>query len=253
MKHQENCGTRGLACVALVGLILSTAAGFSAEDPRAPLPDKVLRIPGTEDFEVNGRGDAPAWDKARWEPLHLRAAGGRPYQTRVKVLYSATGLYVLMDAADGAITATMKGDFLDLWNEDVFEFFLWPDGRRPIYFEYEISPLGFELPILIPNLDGTFLGWRPWHYDGPRRTRKATTVVGGPKEPGAAVTGWKAEVFVPYDLLKPLGNVPPKPGTRWRANFYRVDYDGGRSTSWDWSPVGPSFHEYRKFGTLVFE
>jgi len=39
---------------------------------------------------------------------------------------------------------------------DVFEFFLWPDERYPVYFEYEISPLGHELPILIPNFGGQF-------------------------------------------------------------------------------------------------
>jgi hypothetical protein len=147
----------------------------------------------------------------------------------------------------------MKKDFLDLWNEDVFEFFLWPDERYPVYFEYEISPLGFELPILIPNFSGDFLGWRPWHYDDKRKTQTATTIMGGPKQSGARITGWKAEVFVPYDLLKPLQNVPPQPGTQWRANFYRVDYDDDKSTSWDWARVGGSFHEFEKFGTLIFE
>ena len=37
---------------------------------------------------------------------------------------------------------------MDLWNEDVFEVFLWTDERYPVYFEYEISPLNHELPIL---------------------------------------------------------------------------------------------------------
>jgi hypothetical protein len=46
---------------------------------------------------------------------------------------------------------------------------------------------------------------------------------------------------------------PPKPGARWRANFYRVDYDDGRQTSWDWARVGPNFHEFKKFGTLIFD
>ena len=214
---------------------------------------KTLRIRRTEDFVVNGRGDASAWKKTDWEPLNLRATDGHKYKTQVKMLYSETGLYVLMDAEDRKITATMKADFLDLWNEDVFEFFLWPDEQYPVYFEYEISPLGFELPILIPNFGGEFLGWRPWHYDGKRKTQTATTTVGGPKQSGARVAGWKAEVFVPYDLLKPLQNVPPQPGTRWRANFYRVDYDDGKSTSWDWARVGGSFHEFEKFGTLIFE
>jgi hypothetical protein len=58
-------------------------------------------------------------------------------------------------------------------------------------------------------------------------------------------------VFFPYALLRPLQNVPPKPGTRWRGNFYRMDYDG-KPTQWDWAPVGPSFHEYEKFGDLIF-
>jgi len=214
---------------------------------------KTLLIQRTDDFEVNGRGDASDWKKTAWEPLNLRTTDGHKYKTRVKMLYSETGLYVLMEAEDRKLTATMKKDFLDLWNEDVFEFFLWPDEQYPVYFEYEISPLGFELPILIPNFGGDFLGWRPWHYDGKRKTQTATTIMGGPKQSGAGIAGWKAEVFVPYDLLKPLQNVPPQPGMQWRANFYRVDYDDDKSTSWDWARVGGSFHEFEKFGTLIFE
>lgn len=243
------------ALAVVVGLgspAVADPAGDSQQISSAP-QSKLIEVRRTEDFSVNGRGDAPAWKKAAWVPLHVRTADGHQYETRLKTLYSDAGLYVLMEAEDRTVTATMTEDFLDLWNEDVFEFFLWTDERYPVYFEYEISPLGYELPILIPNFGGEFLGWRPWHYEGKRKTQKATTVTGGGKRSGASVTGWKAEVFVPYDLLKPLGNVPPRSGTRWRANFYRMDYDDGRTTSWDWARVGPSFHEFRKFGTLVFE
>ncbi len=215
--------------------------------------EKVLRIQKTEDFVVNGTGDSAAWEKAGWEPLVSRGGDEAGYRSRFKVLYSATGLYVLMEGEDRLLTATMREDFLDLWNEDVFEFFLWPDSRYPVYFEYEISPLGYELPILIPNLGEDFIGWRPWHYEGSRLTQKATSVMGGEKQSGARIAGWKAEVFVPYELLQPLTKVPPRPGSRWRANFYRVDYDEGKIRSWDWVRVGPSFHEFEKFGTLIFE
>jgi predicted TIM-barrel fold metal-dependent hydrolase len=215
--------------------------------------NRALRVPSTDDFEVAGDGRAEAWKKTHWESLRRRTKDGLPYETRIKVLYSKTGLYVLMDATDKKLTATMKEDFLNLWTEDVFEVFLWPDEKQPVYFEYEISPLNYELPILIPNFDGKFLGWRPWHYEGGRKTRKATSATGGELKSGAAVTGWKAEVFIPYELLTPLQNVPPKPGSRWRANFYRMDYDDGKTTSWDWARVGQSFHEYQKFGTLVFD
>ena len=33
----------------------------------------------------------------------------------------------------------------------------------------------------------------------------------------------------------------------------RMEYDRKQTRSWDWARVGPSFHEYQKFGTLVFE
>jgi len=239
-----------------VALVLSSASVGVGGDQEVPGDPSALayRVARTADFTVDGTGRAPAWSKAEWQALTPRGAPGPAHPTRFKMLYSSTGLYVLMDGEDRTLTATMKEDFLDLWNEDVFEFFLWPDQRHPVYFEYEVSPLGFELPIIVPNLGGQFYGWRPWHYEGARKTRKAIAVRGGgPATTGAAITGWTAEVFVPYDLLKPLQNVPPQSGTRWRANVYRMDYDGGRTVSWNWAPVRGTFHQPDRFGTLVFE
>jgi hypothetical protein len=247
---------RAIRAAAFAVAAATIAAALSAAEPKPESTDntnqKVLHVQRTDDFKISGDGRSAAWKEIPWLPLMNRGKG-RDDDARIKMLYSKTGLYVLFSGSDKKLTATMRGDFLDLWNEDVFEFFWWPDERQPIYFEYEISPLGYELPILVPNVDEKFLGWRPWHYEGDRKIQKATTIVGGEKKSGAAINGWTAEVFVPYSLLAPLGNVPPKPRTRWRANFYRVDYDDGQTTSWDWARVGPSFHEYKKFGTLVFD
>jgi hypothetical protein len=207
----------------------------------------------TEDFDVSGDGSNPAWARAEWNPLHRRQEDGHPYEARFKLLYSATGIYVLMDGTDTKLTTTGRKDFGHLWEEDVYEAFFWTDGAAPVYFEYEISPMNAELPILVPNNKGTFMGWLPWHYDGGRKVRKATAVRGGPKELGATVSGWSAEFFIPYSLFTGFRNVPPQRETRWRANFYRVDYDNGKMTQWHWAPVGPSFHEYWNFGVLAFE
>jgi hypothetical protein len=233
---------------AAFALLLIASPMFAQE---TALPE--LHVKPTEDFTITGEGAAPAWDSAAWTVLNKRPNGKHDYDARFKMLYSKTGLYALLDGSDKLLTAKLTEDFQNLWTEDVFEVFLWPDEKHPVYFEYEISPLGYELPILVPNLDGKFLGWRPWHYDGDRKIKKAVKIIGGPQQSGAAIQGWRAELFFPYDILKPLTNVPPKPGTKWRANIYRVDYDGGITTQWDWARVGPSFHEYRKFGTLVFD
>lgn len=235
--------------------VLTATRAAQAEDEASagnPGPEPIT-IQRCEDFSVTGNGDAKAWQSAAWIDLQRRPGGTKDYVARFKMLYSSTGVYVLFDGTDQILTATMKEDFLDLWNEDVYECFFWTHEEHPVYFEYEISPLGFELPIIVPNLGGEFLGWRPWHYDGSRRIAKKVSATGGVNESMAQVTGWQAEVFIPFELLAPLQNVPPQSGTKWRANFYRVDYDGNQVTGWDWARVGPSFHEYQKFGTLVFE
>jgi len=234
--------------VVLTSLALCAQPGAQAQRDTRPQ----LSVHPVADFEVTGTGDHAAWRQADWVPLHRREPDGHAYDTRFKAVYSATGMYFLIDGTDRTLTATMDEDFKDLWNEDVFEVFLWTDERYPTYFEYEISPLDHELPILIPNFGGQFLGWRPWHYDGNRMTRKATAVIGGPKQPRAAIQGWRAEFFIPYTLLRPLQNVPPKPGTRWRANVYRMDYDEGHRSRWEWAPVDEGFHEYQRFGELMF-
>ncbi len=212
-----------------------------------------MTIEPSADFVLDGSGTQPEWRAAQWVSLNRRQGGDLPYEAKLKALYSETGLYFLFEATDRKLTATFTEDFSNLWTEDVFEIFLWTDERYPVYFEYEISPLGVELPILIPNFGGEFLGWRPWHYDGERKTRTATQAIGGAKESGAAVDGWRAEVFIPYVLLRPLQNVPPTAGSEWRANFYRVDHDDGRRTTWDWSRVGSDFHEFEAFGRFRFE
>jgi hypothetical protein len=63
-------------------------------------------------------------------------------------------LYVLFDGTDTRLSVTNLADFDNLWEEDVFEVFLWTDETQTVYFEYEISPLEKELPIIVPNLNG---------------------------------------------------------------------------------------------------
>jgi hypothetical protein len=208
-------------------------------------------VGAVDDFALTGDGSDAAWSKAEWNEL-ARRGDGLDYSARFKTVYSSTGIYFLIEGSDQRVSATITEDFANLWTEDVFEVFLWTDERHPVYFEYEISPLGKELPIIIPNFDGRFLGWRPWHYEGSRRTRTAVSARGGVLLPGADIRAWSAEVFLPYELLSPLANVPPKAGTTWRANVYRVDHDHGKKTAWHWAPVGESFHEFESFGTLEF-
>lgn len=224
----------------LITIILKTAV---------PMSD--LQINSTEDFKVTGDGSSHLWNQTEWIDIPQLSFSGITAKTKVKTLYSKTGMYFLYECEDEKIISTLRGENKDLWTEDVIEVFIWTDKRHPIYFEYELSPLDYELPLIIPNIDDKFLGWIPWHYTDERKVQHATSVKGGKKEHNAQIDSWTGEFFIPYDLLAPLANVPPEKGTVWYINFYRIDHDRGVST-WAWKPIEGTFHQFEKFGKATF-
>ncbi len=230
---------------------------FSFESSAATLNlniiDTPLLVRKCNDFLVNGKGDNAEWEKTKWTALNKINEGGKNYESKFKILYSSTGLYVLFSGEDDKITSSYKNDFDNLFNADVFEVFFHPDLSENIYFEYEISPLEKELVLLILNRKGKMGGWIPWHYEDKNKTIKKVNINGGPMESGASIKSWTAEIFFPYKLLNPLLNVPPVSGMRWNANFCRLDYDTGTQYLWSWSPVEKSFHEFKKYYSLQFE
>jgi hypothetical protein len=209
---------------------------------------KPLLIKQSADFVVTGKGDNNSWGKTDWVNIPQRTNDQVDYSTRVKVLYSDKGIYFLFDCEDAEIISTFTEDNANLYEEDVVEVFFWTDENHPFYFEYEISPNNYELPIFVPNVDGDFLGWLPWHYEGDRKTQHATFI----NKQDDQVVSWSAEFFIPFALLKPMSNVPPKSGTKWRANMYRIDHDKGIST-FSWQAIRTNFHDFQRFGTFVFE
>lgn len=225
----------------LLCFVLGTTAANAADST-------IWHVKKTIDFTVTGDVNSAAWKNAEWLVLPKRDGGPVNYRTGVKIMYSDSGIYCLYHCDDRKITATLTEDFADLYNEDVVEVFFWTDENNTIYFEYELSPLNYELPILVPNFNGKFYGWRPWHYEGNRRTRHAASI----QKKDGQVVSWTAEFFIPFKLLYPLAGVPPRKGTQWRANFYRIDYDQGPA-EWSWRPTQTNFHEFKKFGVIVFD
>jgi hypothetical protein len=212
------------------------------------LKENTFNINSTSDFEVTGNPESKNWESVAWIDLPIKDQAKVSYSTKVKLQYSQKGIYALYYCKDKNITATITKDNSDIYNEDVVEIFFWTDEKQPVYFEYELSPLDYELVLLVPQFSKNFLGWIPWHYEGERRTRHKTTILKSDGE----VTGWVAEFFIPFALLSPLPNVPPEKGTTWRMNIYRIDYDNG-FTAWHWQPVKSSFHEIERYGYLTFK
>ena len=235
------------------GIFFYYAGSANTIIEKLSVTDTPLIVHTCTDFIVNGDGENPEWQKAQWVSLNKIDKGGKEYVSKFKILYSATGLYVLFSGEDDRITSSYKNDFDDLFNADVFEVFFHPYPSEAVYFEYEISPLNKELVLLILNRNGKFGGWMPWHYKDKNKVIKNVSISGGRRKPGASIKLWTAELFFPYSLLNPLLNVPPVSGMRWNANFCRLDYDSGSMIKWTWSPVKVSFHEIENYFPIVFE
>jgi hypothetical protein len=231
-------------------MLTNSKCGDGRNRSRETIP---LLVKKCADFDLTGKGDNNEWTKTEWNYLTKLDASGKTYSTKFKILYSAKGVYVFFNGDDDKISTHYDKDFGELFKGDVFEVFFHTDPNIPIYFEYEVNQLNKELVLLIPNINGKVRGWIPWQYENERAIKKMVSVTGGNETPNAAITSWSAELFFPYDLFRPLSNVPPLSGTIWNANFYRLDYDSGKMIKWAWSPVQKHFHELDKFRPIKFE
>lgn len=207
-----------------------------------------LLVPKVTDFELDGAGNNEQWNKTFWTELIQLDSSNLSYETKFKIVYSEKGIYVLFSGVDKKITSTFTKDFEDLFRADVFEVFFHPQPTTPIYLEYEVNALNAELVLLIPHLDHKMTGWIPWKYNDKRKVVKKVQV----HKENNEMYKWTAELYFPLNLFEPLQNIEIKKGIYWNANFYRLDYDSGKMVKWAWAPINKSFHEFEKFGVLLF-
>ena len=205
MRPSTRFATAALAALACIVASPRYDRAVSAQQkPAATQPS--LTAPLVDDFQVTGTGDHASWSKAAWTPLRRRQPDGQPYDTRFKCVYSTTGIYFLIDGTDRKLTATMTEDFMDLWNEDVFEVFLWTDERTR-------STSSTRSRRSTTSCRSSFRTSAASSSAGVRGTtrrigssRRRRRSPGGAKQSGATIQGWRAEFFIPYALLRPLQN-----------------------------------------------
>jgi hypothetical protein len=227
--------------------------GFASQGASSADP---LIVPKSDDFTVTGKGDNAAWNKAAWNSLTRLDSGGRNYESKFKILYSNTGIYVLFSGEDDKITTKDYNDFEAIYNGDVFEVFFHPNPKTPVYFEYEINALRKELILMLSRSEKQLFSWAPKYpsAEEQRPIKRMVDVAGEKIEVDASIKSWAAEVFLPYSILGLLPGVPPTTGTTWYANFCRLDYDNGKMVKYSYSPrIQTSFHELDKFLSIKFE
>jgi Carbohydrate-binding family 9 len=185
-------------------------------------------------------------------PVRLRRAtdaAAPRLATSVAVWYDAEYLTFLFSCTDDHIRATFHEHDEPLYEQDVVEVFLAPDGLVR-YYELEVSPNGTVFDAAIDSPDGvraTMHADREWTCEGLIVAVRKVTESSG-------VMSIDTAVRIPFAALD---RGTPTDGETWRANFFRIDRHpehGDEYSAWQPTLKTPAdFHVAAAFGVLQFQ
>lgn len=184
-------------------------------------------------------------------PVRLRRvtdAAAPRLATSVAAWYDDDYLTVLCSGTDDHIRATYHVHDDPLYEQDVVELFLAPDGLQR-YFEIEVSPHGVIFDAAIDSPAGTRDGMITdvtWTCEGLFVALRKVVESSG-------VMSIDTVIRVPFFALE---RATPGDGETWRANFFRIDRHPEHGDEFSaWQPTmrnPPDFHVAAAFGTLRF-
>lgn len=220
----------------------------------------------TQPVIVDGKGDEAAWQEV--DPVDLvdvSFLSGDRYHTRrteARMLWDEQYLYFYFSAADPDVWSTYGQRDMQLYEEEVLEIFIDPDGDGQNYAEVELNPLNTVFDLLLT---------KPWSRSGKGYDTwnpallSAVQITGTLNNAADVDQSWSAEIALPWaglaspplDIAGPR-SLPPQAGDEWRLNIYRFERVRQNGTQSEeqasaWSPVGKvDFHVPERFGRVVF-
>jgi hypothetical protein len=204
-------------------------------------------------IKIDGKLDEAAWKDAPSTGEFVRTMDGMKsdQKTTARVLYDDKNLYVAFEMEDKDVWATLTKADDKLWTQEAVEMFIDADGDGKTYVELQTNPKGAIFDSYLP-------AYRQNQNDWQSGMKVGVKVDGTVDNRNDVDKGWVAEMMIPLEAAKgkekEMKNVPPKVGTEWRVNFFRLDMPAGRpqqGTAWA-PPLVGDFHALDKFGVLVF-
>ena len=240
-----------LAILNLVGLGLGAAMACAQEPCTVTRPTATFQTPHVAgDPALNTDPASPVWRSAGSGYISKDCSKQIDYpalRTEVRSFWTDTHLYLLFTCPyhdlNLFLPAQGGGPRNKLWDRDVVEMFLGDDWQNIRHYrEFEIAPTGDWIDLAI-DLDHE-------SYDQSWRSGWKTAA-----RIDEAAHIWYAAARIP---LSAVSSSPVKPGTKWRANLYRIEGLGpdAQRHFLCWQPTcvvnrDPN-HVPENFGTLVF-
>jgi hypothetical protein len=140
--------------------------------------------------------------------------------TEAAIVWDDTHLYLAFACGDAEAWATMKNRDDRLWNEEVVEVFLDPNGDGRNYAELEVSPDNVVVDLMIAAPQTGVEEALRWDIEGLKTAASRRDA------------GWVVEIAIPWASLGRSGATrAPRSGDRWRVGLYRIERPGGVSRS----------------------
>lgn len=208
---------------------------------------------------IDGVLNEKAWKKAPViEDFVIHDTGVKPvFPTQAQLLWDNENLYVSFVLTDRDIWATMAEHDEHLWNEEVVEVCLDPDGNGRNYLELQVNPLGTTLDLILSReySKGGVADF-DWTLEG---FEAAVTIDGKINNEKGKDKKWICEIAIPFKSIAfsaPAMSFPPKDGDSWRVNLCRIENCRTRkkiseATAWVRTD-SRGFHAPDKFGRIIF-
>lgn len=250
------------------------AIPFFSKSQDTALPKNYVCYRANAPLSIDGKANESCWKNAEWTDDFVDIEGDKKpiprFRTRAKMLWDNEYLYVFAELYEPNIWASLKQRDTVIFYDNDFEVFIDPDGDTHSYYEYEMNALNTQWDLMLtkPYRDGG-LPLTSWNFDD---VKSAVSIAGTLNNPSDKDTCWRVEIAFPLKSFADSSVVLPiKPGTQWRMNFSRVEWqtlvDNGRYTkvinpqtgkpfpedNWVWSPQGViDMHRPETWGFIQF-
>lgn len=213
---------------------------------------------------IDGKLDDEVWRQAPPTEAFVRfdehRSEGKTLETKAMLAWDDDALYVAWECDDPDVWATIRDRDGNLWEEEVVELYVDPDGDGRNYKEFEINPLNAVVDLNIPYCeDGSphdIPGALGWNATGLETAVRVDGTIGNPEDRDV---GWTCEAAIPMRNFTTARSLPPRVGDTWRAQLLRIN----RSTPRSGGPADASaqflawsltdtFHNPSRFGRILF-
>ena len=185
----------------------------------------------TKPIQIDGHLDEYAWERAEqinsFERIlnhydNIRAG------TRAKMLWDNEYLYIGFHCDDREMWAVYDNEDDQLWEEEVVEVFIDPDGNGKNYLELEVSPTNTVVDLLIKSVEPEFKSDKDWDIAG---LETAVQLHGTVNDVSDDDLGWSVEIAIPWTAFIDMDveGRPPINNEIWRLNLYRIERSAGHA------------------------